>query len=243
MFGLRNFALLFALAFAFPAISQENDGNNMAKINLSAFAFKGFNVQYERKVTSRISVALGYGKVPTSGIPYKSFIEKQIDDPNVVLGDFRVGTSIFTPEIRFYFGEKGTFHGFYLAPYGRIGTYDITGPVNFSSAYTETRTATFQGKVHSVTGGLMIGSNFQLSNRVYLDWWIVGASAGSANGDLKAKLPLSSDEQLALQLVLNNIDVPFTRIQSSVGYDGGTIATKGTMVGLRGMGFNLGIRF
>src|SRR6476619_7238044 len=108
--NLKNFIVLIALACGFPAISQDNEGSNMAKVNLSAFAFKGLNLQYERKVTHGITVGLAYGKIPTSGIPYKSVFEKLIDDPNVIVGDFRVGTSIFTPEIRFYFSERGAFH-------------------------------------------------------------------------------------------------------------------------------------
>src|SRR4051812_44187724 len=105
----KTFAYLLALTISLPAFSQEDEGRNMAKINLSAFAFKGFNLQYERQVASRITVALGYGKVPTAAIPYRTFIEKRIDDPSVAVGDFRVGTSIFTPEVRFYFGERGAF--------------------------------------------------------------------------------------------------------------------------------------
>src|SRR5689334_20779552 len=114
---MKNIALLFALVISLPAMSQDLEGKNMAKVNLSAFALKGFNLQYERQLTDRITVAIGYANIPTSKLPYSSFIQKQIDEPDIVVSDFRLGTFIITPEVRFYVGSKGAFHGFYVAPY------------------------------------------------------------------------------------------------------------------------------
>ena len=240
---MKNVITIIALAFALPAISQQPDGKNMGKINLSAFAFKGFGLQYERQVGRRITVALGYGKIPTSTIPFKSYIETQINNPDVKVGDFRLGTSILTPEVRYYFGKKGAFHGFYVAPYARIGTYNIDGPVQYTSSTNTKRSAVFDGKLHATTGGLMLGSSFQLSNKLYLDWWIIGAGIGGANGNLATITALSKDEQTSLQNSLNSLNVPFTRIQSQVNDNGATITTTGTMAGVRGLGFNLGFRF
>jgi Protein of unknown function (DUF3575) len=239
----KNICLLFALTISLPAISQVTDGKNMGKINLSAFALKGFSLQYERQVASRMTVALGYSKIPTSNIPFKSYIERQINNPDVKVGDFHLGTSIFTPEIRYYFGKDGAFHGFYIAPYARIGSYNIDGPIEYTSSTNTPRTAVFDGKLNTITGGLMIGSSFSLSSKLYLDWWIIGASIGGANGDLTAMTPLSKSEQSSLQDNLNNLNVPFTKVASHVNERGATVTTTGSMVGLRGLGINLGFRF
>lgn len=241
----KNIAFLLALAISLPALSQ-NEGKNMGKVNLPAFALKGFNLQYERQLTQRITVALGYGKIPGGSIPFRSYIEKQIDDPNVSVADFRLRTSIFTPEVRFYLGKKGAFRGFYLAPYARIGTYNITGPIKFvtvTATTTEKRTAIFDGKLQTVTAGLLLGSSFKLSNRLYLDWWIIGASIGSGSGDFAAVTPLSKDDQTSLQKTLNDLNVPFTKTRSQVNSNGATITTTGTMIGVRGLGINIGYRF
>ena len=103
---------LLVIAGYHPANSQMMNGKNMGKVNLSAFVAKGFGIQYERQLATRLTVARGYNQRPTSNIAFKSFIDKQIDDPNLKVGNFTLGTSIFTPEVRYYFGKQGAFHGY-----------------------------------------------------------------------------------------------------------------------------------
>jgi hypothetical protein len=236
--------LLLVLLISLKATSQENVGKNMGKINLSSFAWKAISVQYERQVTRRVTVAVGYSKIPTSNIPFKSFIERQIDNPDVKVGDFRLGTSIFTPEVRYYVGKKGAFKGFYLAPYARFGSYKIDGPVEYTSSTNVRRSAMFSGRLTTAMGGLMIGSSFTLPKKnLYLDWWIIGASFGGGDGFLSAVTPLTKDEQTSIKNTINNIELPSTRLYSQVDEKGATVTTTGKMVGLRGFGINIGYRF
>lgn len=238
-----HLSLLLMLAISLNVRSQDFKGKNMFKVNLSSFALGGFHLQYERQIARKITVALGYGSIPTSTIPFKSFIEKQINDPSINVADFRLGTSVITPEIRFYTGKKGAFHGLYFAPYARIGSYNIAGPIKYSSTATGQRTAIFDGKINTVTGGLLIGSNFSLSKRLYLDWWISGASIGGATGNLSTITQLTTEEQTSIKRALDNVDIPFTKIQSQVNSNGAVVTTNGTMVGIRGLGINFGFRF
>jgi hypothetical protein len=101
----------------------------------------------------------------------------------------------------------------------------------------------FDGKLNNFTVGLLLGSQFQLSKSLYLDWWIIGASIGSANGNLVAATTLTQTEQTTLKQQLDNLKIPFTEIESVVNSKGATVKTSGTMVGARGLGINLGIRF
>jgi hypothetical protein len=239
----KNAAFLVALAFCVPALSQTTGNKNMGKINLSAFAFKGLGLQYERQVAPRITVALGYSMIPKSGISFKGALENAIDDPDVNVGAFQLGTSIFTPEVRYYLGKKGAFHGFYFAPYARIGNYKIQGPVSYTTSTNVKREAVFDGKLNTFTGGLMLGSSWQLGSKFYLDWWIIGASFGGANGDLIAATKLNAVEQASLKNELDEIEVVGTEITSEVNSEGATVRTTGSMVGARGLGINFGIRF
>jgi hypothetical protein len=236
--ALIVFTILFlsAVVQAQPATQK-----NIAKLNLSSLAFKGFNLQYERQVSRGITVALGYGSIPKSTIAFQSSIQDAIDDPGVNVGNFQLGTSVLTPEVRFYVGKRGAFHGFYFAPYTRISTYNMAVPVEINS--TPKRTVLFDGKLSNVTGGLLLGSNFKLSNRLYLDWWIVGASVGSGKGNLVAATTLTLTEQNTLRQQLEDIEIPMTTIESEVNSSGATVRTTGTMFGARGLGINLGIRF
>lgn len=236
----RALVVIFTI-LSVKAMSQE--GKNMAKINLSAFALKGFNVQYERQIGPRVTLSLGYNMIPKSSVPYKSFIEKQIDEPSIIIQDFKLGTSIFTPEVRYYLGSNGAFHGFYFAPYMRIGIYKIEGPVAYVNSEGEPANANFNGKFNNITGGLMIGSSWQLSQKLYLDWWIAGAGYGGANGNLTAVAQLNADEQESLKSILNGIKVVGTTLTTEVNSNGAIIKSKGSMVGLRGFGINLGMRF
>lgn len=228
--------LIFASAFA------QNEGKNIIKTNLSSLATKGYSFQYERKLSRRFTAALSYSSIPKSTIAFQSVIQDAIDDPDVQVGDFMLGTSVWTPEIRWYVGKKGAMRGFYFAPYARISTYNMQVPVSFASG-TSKRNALFDGKVNNTTGGLMMGSQFRLSNRLYLDWWILGGSYGSAKGDLIAATSLNTQEQQALRDALQDLEVPFTDITYKVDANGATINTTGSMAGVRGLGINLGIRF
>ncbi|WP_207496618.1 DUF3575 domain-containing protein [Aridibaculum aurantiacum] len=240
---MRYLSLFFLYALlGTSTVNAQMEGRNMAKINLSAFALKGFNVQYERQIAKRWTAALGYSAIPKSTIAFKSVLDKQVNDVDINFGDMRLGTSIFTPEIRYYVGKRGAFHGFYLAPYARISSYDMDGPISIFSGI-DRRTVIFSGKLNAVTGGLMLGSNFRLSDRLHLDWWIIGAGFGGANGNLVAATSLSEMEQRELRRELENLEVPMTRIQSQVNANGATITTTGSMAGIRGLGLNLGIRF
>jgi hypothetical protein len=237
----KIFSIFIALSICF-VLKAQNEGKNIIKTNLSAFATKGYSLQYERKISKRLTAALNYSAIPKSKIAFQSIIEDAIEDPDVQVGSFLLGTSIFTPEIRWYIGRKGAMRGFYLAPYARISTYDMQVPVSFNSG-TSKRTALFDGKLNNTTGGLMLGSQFQLSNRLYLDWWIIGGSIGGASGNLIAATSLNTAEQQSLRDALKNVDVPFTSIEYTVNSNGATINTTGSMAGVRGLGLNLGIRF
>jgi uncharacterized protein YdeI (BOF family) len=241
--GIKSFMLLIVIAISCPVFAQEQLGKNMFKINVPALVIGSINGQYERQVTSRITVALGYNTIPKSALAFRGFISDQIDDESVVIEDFKLGTSIFTPEVRFYLGKHGAFRGFYLAPYARIGRYNVEGPVNYTSSTNVTRNAYFTGKLNSVSGGLLMGSNFRLSNKFYLDWWILGASIGSGNGNFVTTTPLTANEQTALKQQLDRLNLPLTKLESQVSNSGAAVTTNGTLVGVRGLGINLAFRF
>lgn len=229
--------------FSLPALSQTTEGKNMVKFNVSALVFKGFNLQYERQVSSKVTVALGYGMIPVSSIPFKSYIKDQVYIPNVNLSDYRAGTSVFTPEVKYYFGKKGAFHGFYLAPYARIGYYKINGPIVYSNSSGQNQPANFSGNFTAITGGLLTGSSWQLSDKFYLDWWIAGASFGGENGKFTAVTALTASDQESLRKNLNSISLAGVKLTSEVNNNGAIVKTSGSMVGLRGLGINIGFRF
>ena len=93
-------------------------GKNIIKLNLPALALKNISVQYERAIAKKMTVAGTFRYMPDGDIPLKSAFIKLADDPDVErqLNNLKVGNMAVMPEIRFYLGKRGAFHGFYLAP-------------------------------------------------------------------------------------------------------------------------------
>lgn len=241
--ALKNLPGFITLLFSLPALTQTIEGKNLVKFNLSSLAFKGFNLQYERQVSQKVTVAISYSMVPLSSIPYKSYITKQVFVPDININDYRLGTYIFTPEVRYYFGKKGAFHGFCLAPYARIGSYKIKGPVVYSASAGSKENADFAGNLKTITGGIMAGSSWQLSDRFYLDLWIVGISYGGENGKFTTTAQLSESDQASLKRNLESISLSGIKLTSEVNSNGAIVSSSGGIVGLRGLGINFGIRF
>ncbi|MEO6228635.1 MAG: DUF3575 domain-containing protein [Ferruginibacter sp.] len=230
------------------AFSQKKDTltgyqkNNIIKINLSALVFKNFSFQYERKISRSTTVGVNVHYMPFSKLPFLSSIEKAVDDPDVPVDLIKLGSTGITPEIRFYVGKKGAFHGFYIAPYANYTNYKTDLPIDY-----DTKTGIFNGNVKAITGGILFGAQWNLSKTVYLDWWIIGPAYGSGKGNLDLNTTLSPTEQTDLRDQIEDLraDAPFDKIIESYTVDanGARIRASGPWAGLRGLGFNIGIRF
>ncbi len=233
----------FYLSAQTTASADTVSKNNILKLNLSALLFKNISVQYERKVSRKSTVALNVHVMPFGNIPFKSAVEKAIDDASVDLDKLKVGNMGVTAEYRFYIGKKGAMRGFYLGPFLSYNNYKADLPLNYSN---DTRTGVFSGKLKTYTAGLQLGAQWQLSKTVYLDWWILGPNYGSASGDLILNTALSPSEQQDLRDEIENLknDVPLKTIKSyEVNASGAKIVAKGPWGGLRGLGINIGFRF
>ena len=238
------FFLLFFISYSILHAQKNVELNNMAKLNVSSLAFKSIHLQYERKIGKRTTLALGYSTIPTGSLAFQSFYEKQINNPRINISDFKLGTSILTPEFRYYYGKKGAFHGFYMAAYVRFGNYHIEGPISYNSTTDSTKKAVFDGNIKMISGGILLGSSFVLSKNLYLDWWIAGGSLGTASGRVSAASDLHNpDDQDGLKKALNSTSIPLTHIENEVTATGATVTSTGTVVGIRGLGINIGFRF
>lgn len=218
-------------------------GKNIIKLNLPALALKNFSVQYERAVGKRISIAATMRYMPTGSVPLKSLIVDLADDAETErqLDNLNVGNFAVIPEIRFYLGKKGVFRGFYLGPFASIATYNTDLLYEFDDA-GKTKTIPLSGNVSSFTGGLMIGAQWKLSKRLFLDWWILGPNYGTSSGDISGQQKLSDSEQQSLSNQLDGLDVPLTKFTYVVNDNGATVNFKGPWAGVRA-GICIGINF
>jgi len=234
--------------FAQEVIDNEKiDGNarknNIIKLNLPALAFKTISVQYERAIAKKITVAGTFRYMPQGSIPFKNSIIKLADDPETErqLNNLEIGNIAFIPEVRFYVGKKGTFHGFYLSPFASIARYSSKLLFEFDNNGT-TETIPLSGDVNAFTGGLMLGAQWKLSKAVYLDWWILGPNYGKSNGDLTGRKSLTASEQQSLRDELAGLDIPLTEFTYDVNTNGATVNFDGPWAGVRS-GICIGINF
>jgi len=237
--------LIFFSSISFAQKKEEKiaDGNNIIKVNLPALALKNISLQYERAIARKMTVAATFRYMPTGSIPLKKSFIKFADDPDVErqLNNLNVGNYAFMPELRFYLGKKGAFNGFYLGPFASIAKY-TTDLVFEYDDNAVTKTIPMDGSVSTFTGGLMIGAQFKLSNKIYLDWWILGPNFGKSKGDLRGQKTLDAGEQQSLRDELDALDIPLTDFTYVVNSNGATIQFDGPWAGLRS-GLCIGFRF
>ncbi len=229
--------------------SKGND--NILKINLPALLYKNISLQYERKVGRKSSFAIAVRYRPNTIIPFQKTVADVINDTSIKVDLFTVGNLGITPEYRFYLGKKGALRGFYIGPFISYNHYTSDVPVNYYD-YVNNRsinkTADFKGSVNTFTAGFQLGAQWKLSEKIYFDWWIVGANYGFGNGDFLFAGALNDIEQISLRFKLEEIQqtIPLVKIEFPKGppnANGATFKVKGPWAGIRAFGLNLGYRF
>jgi hypothetical protein len=214
---------------------------NLIKINVPALALRTYALEFERGITKKTALSLGFRFMPKGAIPFKDQINDIIDDPETSkqLNLFQFGNTAITPQIKFYFG-KDLFKGFYLAPFARFATYKAEGTFLFDVNGTE-EAMPLTGDLSTVTGGLEIGVQFRLGKAVHLNFNF-GPQFGTSKGDFTGTKTLSPEEQQELRDELENLDIPFTDKTVTVNGSGANVKLDGPWGGLKG-GIMLGIRF
>ncbi len=223
--------------------SIETPKKNIIKINLPALALKNITIQYERAIARKVTLAGTLRFMPKGSIPLKSTFINLADDPETErqINNLNVGNVAFMPELRYYLSKKGAFRGFYLGLFASIAKYNANLIYEYDDDGT-TKTIPMSGSITGITGGLMIGAQFKLSKKLFLDWWILGPNYGSSNGKISGQQTMDLDEQQSLKDDLNKLDVPLTKFTYEVNGNGATINFKGPWAGLRS-GICIGFRF
>jgi len=244
--------LLFAtmLSASLLAQKEKEKGNdepapakNIGKINLPALALKNISIQYERAIARKVTVAGTFRYMPTGSIPLKSTFIKLADDPDTErqLNNLNVGNIAFMPEIRYYLSKKGAFRGFYLGAFASIAKFKADVVLEYDDNGT-TETIPMKGDITGISGGLMIGAQFKLSKKIYLDWWILGPHYGNSKGSLSGKKTMDAADQQSLRDELHDLDIPLTEFTYNVDGNGATMNIKGPWAGVRS-GICIGFRF
>lgn len=236
--------LLIIFCVAFPG---QEIKKNIVKTNLTAYAFRNFNLTYERALKKWFSVNVSYATIPKGKVPFvDTFLGSDDSDE---FSNVEISSNAFTIETRFYLG-KGYGKGFYLAPYYRNSQINAENFIyNYSydnGTVSQEIPLNVEGKTTSNSFGLMIGTQFFLNKQgsLVLDLWLIGGHYGTAKGDftLKSNTVLTPDQQEKLVNDLEDLEIPIIKYEVTPTSNGATVKMDGPWAGLRS-GVSLGYRF
>lgn len=220
---------------------------NILKVNVSALPFGNFSLQYERVLQKKISLALGIGFRPEGKLPFKNSLNDAANgdqDIENAINNAQLSNFSITPEFRFYVGKKGYGRGFYLAPYYRFASFNVsTIPIEYNGG-TGTKSINLTGDMKTHSGGLMLGAQWFIGKSVTLDWWILGAHYGAGKGSLSGtpSAPFTQLEQNDIRQTIEDIELPVGNIKAEVTSTSAKAIINGPWAGIRAA-ITLGIRF
>jgi len=253
--------LIIILAFVpfFSNAQKLFGGKNIIKTNITGNLVGNYNITYERALARKFSLSVGFRYMPKSTLPtfLKDKIESLADDKNLRFSDFQMGNFAITPELRLYL-SAGKMKGFYIAPYLRYASFDMQVPITYDyipPGSTEKASALFNGTITSFSGGLLLGTQFQIAKKLVLDLWIIGGHYGTSNGTMTvSNFSPAIDKNNSSQTAgfdkvineINNKDYGPFKFKAEVNkpeYTVATITTTGAWAGVRAAGLSLGLRF
>ncbi len=260
------FLFIFCTGFSFWGMAQQGvEGpKNVVKINLSSLVLNNFGLQYERKLSHKISFGLGFRFMPDGQLPFHNTIKSLINKAHSsgsgnnnnnnnndssfqnAISNSRMGDWAVTAEVRFYFGKKGFARNFYGAPYIRYAQFSLNIPYTYTDQNNQPHHMDLQGNLTGFGAGLMLGKSFMIKKRVVLDLWILGPFYGPGHANVTATADLSQlsdQDKQNLQSNIQNLKIPTWTINANVTNSGVTATGTGGFIGIRGLGLNLGIAF
>jgi hypothetical protein len=222
---------------------------NIVKLNVPDMALRNFTFQYERVLTKNISVAVAFRGMPNGKIPLTGTLLNLsglgFASDFTPIGKIKVNGFAVTPEARFYVGKKGYGQGFYFAPFYRYSQAQLKEiSIDYDLTPNSEKLIKLNGKSTVNMGGLMIGAQWFLGERISLDWWIVGLQYGSNKGTFSGftSVPLTTQEQADVLNEINNFEVPYVKKTVTVDANNAIVNIKGPWLAGRA-GLAIGIRF
>lgn len=220
-------------------------GKTVLKYNVAGLFVKSHNIQLERVVGRRHSLAVSVGFTSNASLPFKDLLLDRYDgDPQGIdiIESFAFDRFSITPEYRFYVGRKGAPSGFYLAPFLRYTRLNSGQSFSFTDSDNSDHTVDFKGSVKGYGGGLMLGSQWTLGKSVVLDLWLLGPFYGRMTGDFTGVDSKPIKDPIGLENDLESVDLGPWTVDATVSGQRADVKLDGPFLGLRA-GLCLGFRF
>lgn len=237
--------LLLGLSILYSSSSYaQEDSPNIVKLNLVSASLGQFSGEYERILTTKFSLNGSVSFMPIRSLPFKSAISKSLGSSSVV-NSMRLGIFAAAVEGRYYWTKNNKpAEGFYLAPFVKYAKYDINSKVEYSLGSLARASIPISGDFSTFTGGVAVGAQWKLKERLLLDWRIIGLSYGVSNGSVVGRKELTSEDQRQILEKLNDLSdrLPILDLVTRVTENGVRSTIDGSWLGVR-MGLSIGYRF
>lgn len=167
---------------------------NVASIGLLSLGFYNISLKYERSLKPWCSVRLHGGMM----IPHSSSVIESVEDLVNENSSTKMSNELWgwhiKPEFVCYPGKKGSPKGYYIGGYGKVDHYGLTMNVQTTKNEYDNGLG-----ITRVGGGLIMGYQWLIANRVSIDFWFFGIGVDyymmSASYKAKASESLSADDK------------------------------------------------
>lgn len=227
--------------------SGEVNSVNQIKIGLTPLIFNTYSVNYERAVGDYTGLSLGVKLQPSSGFPLKSILVPLLSDDDeeteTTLNNLAFKHTAVTLEYKVYSAKKGYGQGFYWGPYYRYGNYSAAIPFyDYDDLAKPYRVEEFNYNSHSA--GLFIGTEWNIGDRLVIDWQILGIHWGisKGKGQYKSTTALDKFDQDELKAIIDENELFNSYTILSINQFGAEVEINKPWYGIRS-GISIGIKF
>ncbi|MGR3809974.1 DUF3575 domain-containing protein [Jiulongibacter sp. NS-SX5] len=254
--------LFFFFCFPVFVYAQDFPGNSL-KVNVASAPFQLYSLQYERMLGNHFSFNNTFFYRPVKSIPFGTQADQiakkhglgvtGVDFEYIFVDLAEMGVKGYSPELRYYFGEKK--NRAFIGLFGQYDDFDAKIPASLEVRYdgntVELSKVPITFDIVSLSGGILIGKQFNFGERITLDVVLIGPHIGKAQSvyavveqSLLSELDESEKNYLKGKIIdrfkLNTdyYDVTIGDTKAEINAN-----QKVKYAGLRGLGFNFGFRF
>ena len=227
-------------------------GKNLIKFNVSGVVLNSYQLQYERVVNKKQSIALTIGISPHVPLPFKSTLLNDFSgnsDAKRAIETTYFTRTTATLEYRFYFSGKAP-KGLYFAPFLRYMNMKLSQDYTFTPSDNKLHTAHLNANFNGFGAGFLIGDQFLLGPHWAIDWWIIGPFYGTnITADFVGTDPqmgdMSAQDLANLKNNIESVKLPGYKTTATVNSPPNTVEAKlvGPYYGVRAFGLCLAYRF
>ncbi|MFM2386294.1 MAG: hypothetical protein RL660_1051 [Bacteroidota bacterium] len=227
------------------------DFQHQVKLNLSSLPLGIVSMAYEHPIKNgKSSWQIGARWMPSRQLPLQNLTGTVLRGINlnddIQVGKTAVGGFGLNAQIRWYLGKFKT-KGLYVSPIIVHNNYALGVPIELNLDSSNTNLGIlFTGRYKDLSGGVQVGYQFHVRQRISVDLLFAGLTVGGAKYSLRAQSPdlvLSAQELLEAELKLNEFgETLLNGAISQVTNNGVSFSAAGTTVGWR-TGLAIGYRF